>query len=246
MFGIKKTSQIKGHSDLSFLKFDIHSHLIPEMDDGSKSLEESLLLISELQKLKIEKIITTPHVSKDFYPNSSRSILERVEILKKKLKEVGIEVEVRGAAEYFLDGHFEFLLLAGDLLTLNGKDLLIEFSFLGPPINFSHTIFEMQTRGYQPVLAHPERYLYFQNYPAEFSRLKESGLKFQINLNSLSGYYGKAAKGAAEMLLREGMVNYAGTDLHHMKHLDGLKKLLGMNEEMNLLLHYKKWDNWDI
>ncbi|HVB02559.1 MAG TPA: CpsB/CapC family capsule biosynthesis tyrosine phosphatase [Chitinophagaceae bacterium] len=232
--------------DLSFLKADMHSHLIPGIDDGAKEFEDSMQMIRSLQELGIHKLVTTPHIMRDYYPNTAETIHEGLELLKNRLKAEKISLEIIAAAEYFIDEHFEKLLNSRELLPITGNQVLVEISFMGAPYNLHGILFDMQAKGYQPILAHPERYGFYTHDLDQFRRLRELGCKLQVNLNSFSGYYGKAAKETALLLLREKLVDYAGTDMHHGKHIEALFKLLQMPEEMELLSGYEKWGNWDI
>jgi protein-tyrosine phosphatase len=246
MFGFLKSKKAVNHYDLSFLRTDMHSHLIPGIDDGSESVEDSIALIRGLTNLGISKIVTTPHVFHDFYPNTRKNIDDGLELLRFNLVKEGINMSIRAAAEYYIDEYFEMQLATGDLLPIRANEVLVEVSFLGAPLNLHNILFGMQTRGYVPILAHPERYRFYKNDIHQFLNLKKLGCKFQINLNSLGGYYGIGAKETAKLLLKEKLVDYAGTDLHNLKHIVALQKLLGMAEEMELLTNYEHWANWDI
>ncbi|HIM93920.1 MAG TPA: hypothetical protein EYM49_02625, partial [Campylobacterales bacterium] len=177
---------------------DLHSHLIPGIDDGAKDLETSLLLIKELKALGYKKLITTPHIS-DMFPNSSRTILEGYRILKEELSKQNIQIELEIGAEYYADEQFEILLESNDILSF-GKEryLLFELSYFTPPQDIDNLIYDIKLKGYTPVLAHPERYLYWHLDFNKYRELKEMGTLFQINLNSTVGYYNKDIQHIAE------------------------------------------------
>ena len=209
--------------DLSCLSCDMHSHLIPGIDDGVKDMESSLKLIRGLIDLGYKKIITTPHINQDIFPNTPAIIREGEAAVIAELQRQKIEVEFRAAAEYLMDDHFTRALEAGDpFLTLKDKMILVELSFAVPSINLKEILFDLQLKGYQPVLAHPERYLYFGANKAWYDQLRDAGCLFQLNLLSLRGYYGKDSHQLAEWLIKKKYVDLLGTDMHHERHLEML------------------------
>lgn len=212
----KKPQQI----NYSFLKVDMHSHLLPNIDDGSKSMEDSISMIKGLGNLGYEKIITTPHIMGDYYPNTPEIIRSKVTTLNEALIKEGINLKIEAAAEYFLDDFFEELLAKGvELLTFSDNFLLVEFSTFAMPVNAFNLIFELQTKGYKVILAHPERYVYLANQFEQFEQLKSQGCLFQANLLSLAGHYGSEQKKLGIKMLKAGMIDYLGTDLHRQGHL---------------------------
>jgi protein-tyrosine phosphatase len=213
-------------SDFAALGTDFHSHLIPGIDDGSPDLETSLQLIGQLRELGYKKIITTPHVMGELYPNSSTTILEGLQKVKEALKKAGSDVEFHASAEYHLDENFDRLLKADDLLPLPGNHLLFELSFFGEPPGMEAAIFELRTKGYKPILAHPERYTYYIGRMEKFERFKDMGCELQVNIASLSGHYGEPSRKWAAALIKAGLVDYLATDLHHFGHIQLLKKTL--------------------
>lgn len=207
--------------DLSALGTDMHSHLLPGIDDGATNTEQSMQLIRGLQELGYRKFITTPHIMSDMYPNTGDTIRGALNLLK---HDGGEDVPVQAAAEYFLDESFDLLLQRDEpLLCLYDKTVLVEFSFVTTPINYKERIFNLQIRGYQPVLAHPERYFYFGNTRGVYDELHDAGCQFACNLLSFTGYYGKAAVELANYLLKRDYIDYLGTDTHHQRHIDALR-----------------------
>ena len=203
------------------LMVDVHSHLIPGIDDGSSSMEESLELIRTMSGMGYQKIITTPHVMNDFYPNTAEDISSRLQRLRTHVEAAGIDMEVEAAAEYYLDEHFMQMLEDGKrLLTFGDNYLLFETSFLNEPAYLHEGIFQILSNGMKPVMAHPERYVFLQNRPEMLEDLMSRGLLLQLNTISLTGYYSKAAKKLAELLIDEKAVSFLGTDCHNRKHLD--------------------------
>ena len=210
----------------SLLKVDIHSHLIPGIDDGSKDIVKSIELILALKELGYKKLITTPHIKKDSYPNTSESIKMAFNSLKKILVEKNIDIDINFAAEYYIDENFTKLLNKKDILTFGDNYLLFEFSYIYKPINFLEIIYEMQEYGYKPVLAHPERYMYFHQNFDIYHKLKEQGVLFQVNLNSTVGYYSKSVQNIARKLSDNGLIDFLGSDTHHSKHISALQRAI--------------------
>jgi protein-tyrosine phosphatase len=209
--------------DYSSLAVDMHSHLLPGIDDGSPNLETSLELIRRMMKLGFKKFITTPHIMWEMYKNTPEIINEKLELLRSALKTEGINVEINAAAEYFLDDHVDELLSQKQkLLTVHDNMVLVEFSLASQPYNIKDVLFEMTMQGYQPIIAHPERYIYFEQAKDFYDELKDSGHYFQLNINSLSGYYGKSAEKLAQYLLKKDYYDFLGSDLHHYRHIEAL------------------------
>jgi len=204
--------------DLSILKTDIHSHLLPGVDDGSADVEESLAMIKKLSELKYEKLILTPHINHG-YPENKPAFLKAVfEKLLHRIKEEGINISLELAAEYLLDDMFETHFSNGNLMTFGKKYLLIELSYYFPPVNLNNVIFNLQIEGYKVVLAHPERYVYWHNSFQTFEDLKNRNVYFQLNMVSLTGVYSHQVRRFAEKLVDNQMVDFTGTDLHHLEY----------------------------
>lgn len=214
--------------DLSFLSVDMHSHLLPGIDDGLQELEQSVEFIKDLQKLGYRKLICTPHILSDLFRNSPETILPKLAMVRKALAEAGVDIVVEAAAEYMIDHEFTELIAISkkeELLTVAEDYILVEMSYLSPPPNFDQVIFDLRVLGLHPILAHPERYSYYHNQFTQYERFKELGCKLQVNLLSLSGAYGSGVKKIAEKLFQNQMVDFLGTDMHHERHLAMLKKL---------------------
>ena len=205
------------------LKADMHSHLLPGIDDGSPSIETSVQLVRGMMNLGYTKLITTPHILWDMYRNTSAIIKEKLEILRTAIKSEGLNVEIHAAAEYFLDDHVEGMIRKGEpLLPISGNMVLVEFSMAHPSMSLKDILFEMQMQGYQPIIAHPERYLYLEHHKDFYDELKDIGCYFQLNLLSLTNHYGKSAHELAQYLIKKGYYDLVGTDLHHARHLEAL------------------------
>ncbi|HMR16289.1 MAG: histidinol phosphatase [Confluentibacter sp.] len=206
---------------------DIHNHILPGIDDGAKNVKESLSLIKALKELGVAQFIPTPHIMQDFYPNTDESIGDAYQLLLGSLtKKVLSGITLNPAAEYMLDNHFEKLLDEGNLFTLKSKYVLIEMSYFQPPIQLEELIFKIKTKGYEPVLAHPERYAYYHNNVAYYKKLKNLGCHFQLNLLSLSTHYGKSVEKTAHYLIEENLMDFAGTDAHNLTHIEKLSAIV--------------------
>ena len=189
---------------------DWHSHLLPGVDDGVQTLEESLQILSIYEQLGVIEVWLTPHIMEDM-PNSTSFLRERYSELKAAYKG---NVKLKLAAEYMLDNLFRERLRTNDLLPLgeNADGLLVETSCFNPPIGLHGMLDSIRSAGFFPVLAHPERYAYMAD--SEYEALKDKGIRFQLNLFSLVGLYGKYAREKAEKMLKKGFYDLIGTDIH--------------------------------
>ncbi len=200
---------------------DIHSHLIPGIDDGVKTIYQSAYILEQFERLGVKKVITTPHVMQQIWPNTSRIIKSGFEELRSVLHPLGIsKIEVQASAEYMMDDLFFERIKNNDILPLHKNYILVEMSTFSPPINLSELLFEIKVAGYIPILAHPERYsFYHQNDLKKYAELKQSGFLFQLNLLSLSGHYGDKVKTFAKKLVDQNYIDFTGTDVHNYHHL---------------------------
>lgn len=211
---------------LDWMEVDMHSHLIPGIDDGAKTMKESIDLIKRLKEYGLRKLITTPHIMTEFYRNTPESISEGLMNLQEALEEEGVKMEIEAAAEYYLDELFVEKLERDDpLLTFGDNYILIETGFMNKPRILQETLFALETKGYKPILAHPERYLYLHHDPDFLESLIEKSVTFQVNLLSFTGYYSKPVKLLAEKLLERNLVRFVGTDCHNSRYLDALEQL---------------------
>lgn len=213
--------------DFSGIAVDMHSHLIPGIDDGSKSNEQSLEMIQRLSDLGFSKLITTPHIMSGGYDNTTDIIQDGTAKLKEFLKSQSVEMELECSSEYYLDGHFENLIKKNDLMPFGKNYILFELSYMFKPTNMESVIFELSLEGYRPILAHPERYNFLADKSLkEYKKIKEKGALLQLNLFSLVGAYGPVAKAIAEDLIKEGMIDFVGSDLHNPTQLSYFDQLL--------------------
>lgn len=234
-----------GPADLSVLGCDVHSHFIPGIDDGAQTLEQTMELLTAMSQLGYRKVITTPHSMADGYKNPAAVILGGLEKVRAEVLRMGLSIEVEAAAEYYLDHDLEEQVNKGTVLTFGNKYLLFELPFIGEPTMLKHVVFQMQTQGYRPVLAHPERYAFWYKEFKKYEEMKERGVLFQLNLVALSGAYGPQAKELAERMIDAGFYEFLGSDCHNLNHVQAihntltrpyLHKLIGSGKLLNSTL----------
>ena len=226
MFFFKKREIIP--ANFNFLGTDMHNHILPGIDDGASSKEDSLQLLQELKKLGFAKVIPTPHTYTALYPNTVDTIKSAFEIIQPHVEN---ELEVLPivssfASEYMIDDHFSRIRTSNPPLTFGKNRVLIEMSFADMAPMLMDEIFQLQLQGYIPVLAHPERYPYLVGRVDYFEHLFAIGCELQLNLLSLSDHYGKGPQKMALNLLEKNLYTWAGTDTHHMGHIELLQKLV--------------------
>lgn len=225
---------------LGVLGTDMHSHLLPGLDDGAETVEQSVELVLAMQKLGYHKLIMTPHIMGDFYRNTPTGVQASLKLLRQSVAAAGVTgMTLECAAEYYLDEWFGQKLQAEEpLLSFGGANryVLVETSYINEPFNFSETMFQLKAAGYQPVLAHPERYTYLYGKFADLEAIRENGVLLQVNLNSLVGYYSAGAKKVAEKLIDAGLVDMVGTDAHHVKHVETIRTKVLSSEYLQKVL----------
>jgi tyrosine-protein phosphatase YwqE len=238
MFSIfKRRSKGLTIIDMSGLGADMHSHLIPGIDDGAEDVDMSIKLIKGMHALGFRKLITTPHVMWEMYKNTNETILNGFRLVQERLKNENIPVEFSAAAEYYMDDHFDDQLEKDmPLLTIKDNMVLVEFSFIREPIEVKELLFKLQIKGYQPIIAHPERYLYFGAHKNWYDEMKEAGCLFQLNFLSLCGYYGKKQEELAQYLIKKKYVELLGSDLHNARHLEIFKVSHEIMDNVHALL----------
>lgn len=245
MFDFLKRKNKDAFIDTLPVTTDIHSHILPGIDDGSPDIETSLQLVKGIYALGIRNTVATPHVICDLYRNTPDTINAALSLLKNACAEAKIDITISAAAEYMLDDYFLQLLKApAPLLAIHKNLILTEQSFASATDNLHHIAFEMITAGYRPIMAHPERYhFYHQNYDA-YRKLKDMGFLLQLNLLSVTGYYGKPVAKAAKYLLANDLIDIVGSDMHHERHLEMLSNEKNL-QIFNELLACKKFNDLD-
>lgn len=230
----------KSKEDVDLPKVDMHSHLLPGIDDGVETLEQSIDLIRGFSKLGYQKLITTPHIMSDFYPNTPETIGERLKEVKQAVLDDGLAIQIEAAAEYYFDEHLiDLVETKSELLTFGDKYVLFEIGFMNEPLKLQTIIFDLLTLGYKPVLAHPERYFYYHKELGKLQDLIDRGVLLQLNVNSITGYYSKEVKKMAERLIDNQMVHFIGSDCHNERHFNVMKE--AFNHKM-----YKKIASLEI
>jgi protein-tyrosine phosphatase len=214
---------------------DIHSHLLPGIDDGAKNFEDSLRLAKALHGFGTSQIITTPHIIHHFWENTSEIIKAKHEITGAELVKNQVSMPFRAAAEYMMDEHFVHLFQSKEVLTLKDNYVLVEMSYLNPPIQLYSILFDLQVAGYIPVLAHPERYTFFHQNFEEYNKLINAGCLLQLNLLAIVGYYGEGITKIAEKLLKNGMYSFVGSDVHHNNHIAAFDKKIKIKDPTPLI-----------
>lgn len=205
---------------------DIHNHILPGIDDGAKTVDDSIALIRSFSEFGVKHFIATPHIMSNYYPNTRETIGASLTELKNALLQNGLkDVSVEASAEHMIDDNFENLLENEGIMPLKKDYLLVEMSYLQPPINFEEAIIKTASKRFFPILAHPERYGFLHHRKKRYQEYKDNGILFQMNLLSLSEYYGKEVPKVAVELLENGLIDFVASDVHNMSQLNALKKL---------------------
>lgn len=245
MFGLFGRRKQPAIPDYSTLQADVHSHLVPGIDDGAETMQTALAMVQGLMALGYSRAITTPHVYAALYPNSHDTILRGAAALQQAIVQQGWPFSVQAAAEYFLDDNFLQLLHSEPLLTFGDQYILFETSHQHQPANLVAVVQQIRGLGYRPVLAHPERYSWCWRRFALYDELRAMGLLFQCNINAFSGHYSPIVKKAAEYLASHNSIDFLGSDAHGMRHLDlmprslrhrAIQQLLAQNTLLNKTL----------
>lgn len=223
--------------DLLYDFIDIHCHILPGIDDGAATPEQSLELLEKYASMGINDFIATPHIMIDYYPNNEKTIAaayKKLDALNLRSKIPGLIINL--SAEYMIDSHFEELLANRKIVPLKYRYVLVELSYLQPPLNLTSVIKKMRNAGYYVVLAHPERYNFYHDKKEYYHSLKQMGCFFQLNALSLSEYYGKSAHKMAKWLLENGLIDFLGTDTHKISQLSLLSELKVDKKTFDLIL----------
>jgi len=205
---------------------DIHNHILPGIDDGAKKVEESIAMIKEFGSIGVTNFIATPHIMADYYPNTSETIGAALTLLKSELLKQGMNtVSIEAAAEHMIDSHFETILANTSIMPLRSQHLLIEMSYLQASLNFDNAVDSITSAGFFPILAHPERYRYLHAKRGVLNEYKNKNVLLQLNLLSLSEYYGKDIQKVAHNLLEKSLIDFVGSDVHSIQQLKSLKEI---------------------
>jgi protein-tyrosine phosphatase len=224
---------------------DIHSHLLPGIDDGAKDIDETIALLQKMSSYGIKNFITTPHILGNVYPNTPKIIQQQLQLVQDELFKRNLtDISIQAAAEYMIDERFIEVLEKDQLLPLKDNLVLVEMSYYSPPLQLYDILFQLQLKEYKPILAHPERYFSYHHDFQSYYKLKNAGCLFQLNLLSLTDYYGREVQKTSERLLKENMYDFVGTDTHNQSHLQLLKTIAtkkNLSKIETLLLNNKKF-----
>lgn len=239
MFGLFKKKKIAPEFNFSNIGTDMHSHIIPGIDDGAQTISDSLQLAKKFEALGFKKLIATPHIMADYFRNTPDTINKGLDILRKGLQDIQLKLEVDAAAEYYLDETLEKKIKQKEVLTFGKNYLLFELSYINIPQNLFDFIKTIQDAGYNPVLAHPERYPYYYGSIENYHQIRETGCLLQLNSIALTGYYGSGAKRTAEEMVENHLVDFIGSDMHHLKHAAALQESLNTPLMQRLLSQHQ-------
>jgi tyrosine-protein phosphatase YwqE len=226
MFGLFRKKKLKKEItfDYTGIQVDMHSHVLPGIDDGAQRVEESVFLVKKMMALGIKKIIATPHIMIDYYRNTPETINNALSVLKEELLQQEIDIVIEAAAEHYFDEFFEARVDKDELMIMGDNYVLFEFSFISKPPNLIPVVQKLVDKGYKPIVAHPERYPYLSI--EELKNLRSWGCNMQLNTISLTGYYGAQTKKIAEDLVDHQMVDFISSDMHHPRHAEAFKRAL--------------------
>lgn len=213
-----------------FFQTDMHCHLVPGIDDGQREATSAADLVAHEASWGIKRIFCTPHITQGSFENTPEIIAGAFGRLQEAVHATGVEMELGYSAEHRLDGFFQQQLQAGKVRPFPGGYLLVENSFLQEGWNLDQELFDLQVKGFKPILAHPERYSYYHGDAARYDALHNAGTLFQVNLLSLAGYYGKGEKRVAEALIERGLVDFVATDMHSHRHCEAIEAYMGSRD----------------
>lgn len=222
----RKAKKLDRAIDLSVLKTDMHSHLIAGIDDGSKTIEESVELVKGMQALGYDKLYITPHIQQTKFRNTEAIIKGGLHDLKAELKEQGVNIRLEVAAEYLIDDGFREKFESGSLMTMGDNFVLVELSYFTEPFGLKNIFFDLQTSGYKVILAHPERYTYWHDSFEVYEELYNRNIYLQLNINSLTGWYSIPSMKVAQQLIDKKLIRFLGSDLHNEVYYKQLKNSL--------------------
>lgn len=240
---LKNAFSKKATCSFDFLETDFHSHLLPGVDDGAKNVQDTAQLYEGLLDLGFTNVITTPHIHREYYPNIASKLTE---VYQNVIRENKALSKLKLGAEYYINEPNQIAQNGEEnVLCIFKNSVLIEFPFVNMPLNIDEIIFQLNVSQLKPIIAHPERYLYLQKAPEIIKKLEDSGCKFQLNISSVSGYYGKEVAKFARLLIKENKANYLSTDVHNVRQLSFLQQMIQESSTMKFLKKHS-WENNQI
>ena len=201
-----------------FYNTDVHCHILPGVDHGSQSMEQSLEMLRAEAEMGINRVILTSHVTAITFENTRETLTDAFMKLKDAVTDEGMDMELFLSAEYRMDEYFDKEYAADHLIPMPGNHILLENSFQQELMNLDDLLFDMQVKGYRTILAHPERYTYYSRRRKRYEQLHNAGARFQVNILSFTGYFGEEARDSALWFAHNGMIDYLGSDMHNVKH----------------------------
>ena len=201
-----------------FYNTDVHCHILPGVDHGSQSMEQSLEMLRAEAEMGINRVILTSHVTAITFENTRETLTDAFMKLKDAVTDEGMDMELFLSAEYRMDEYFDKEYAADHLIPMPGNHILLENSFQQELMNLDDLLFDMQVKGYRTILAHPERYTYYSRRRKRYEQLHNAGARFQVNILSFTGYFGEEARDSALWFAHNEMIDYLGSDMHNLKH----------------------------
>lgn len=230
IFGKKNKENVK-----LFYRTDMHSHIMPGVDHGSQSVEESIEMLKAEIDMGINRVILTSHTTAETFENTPETLAEGYETLKAAVEQEGLDIELHYSSEYRIDEYWDQLYKDGRIVPMPGNFLLLENSFVQELISIDDLLFDLRSKGYKPILAHPERYSYYTHRRTRYEKLHSMGVKFQVNLLSLAGYFGPGAHSNAMWLIEHSLVDMLGSDMHSIEHAQIIQRYLNSKDWKKLL-----------
>jgi tyrosine-protein phosphatase YwqE len=216
---------------------DIHNHILPGIDDGAQTVEDSIALIKGFGEFGVSNFIATPHIMHNYYSNTPESIADSLALLNNELRKNDLkDVTISASAEHMIDSNFETILDRGEIMPMRNENLLVEMSYLQRPINFDEAIRAVANNRFFPILAHPERYNFLHNNLRKYTEYKQQGILFQLNALSLGDFYGKEVSKITFKLIEEGLIDFIASDVHNLDQLNALKSLTVSKKTKEFLL----------
>ena len=213
-----------------FYNTDVHCHILPGVDHGSQSMEQSLEMLRAEAEMGINRVILTSHVTAITFENTRETLTDAFMKLKDAVTDEGMDMELFLSAEYRMDEYFDKEYAADHLIPMPGNHILLENSFQQELMNLDDLLFDMQVKGYRTILAHPERYTYYSRRRKRYEQLHNAGARFQVNILSFTGYFGEEARDSALWFAHNGMIDYLGSDMHNVKHAHIIMDYLNSKE----------------
>jgi tyrosine-protein phosphatase YwqE len=214
-----------------FYNTDVHSHILPGVDHGSQSLEQSLEMLRAEAEMGVKRVILTSHVTAITFENTRETLTDAFLKLKDAVTDEGLDMELFLSAEYRMDEYFDKEYAADHLIPMPGNHILLENSFQQELMNLDDLMFDLQVKGFRTILAHPERYPYYSRRHKRYEQLHNAGARFQVNILSFTGYFGEEARDSALWLAKNGYIDYLGSDMHNVKHA-------------HIIMHYLNSKEW--